>query len=313
MKVAGVDVGGTNIAVGLIDDDHAVLDRRKVDTPTAGPEAVADTIAELVADFDDAAQAVGVGIPGGVHDGTIVHVPNLSNWAGDVPLRQMLVDRLRVPIALGNDADIGLLGEWMAGAARGRNDVLGVWMGTGIGGALIINGQPYRGSYGAAGEIGHIIVRADGALCHCGRRGCVEAYAGRRSMADTIRTIATGGRDTSLFEIQDEEGKPRPTSRVWERALADGDPLAVETFDAAIEALGLGIGSTVNLLDPELVVVGGGMAEKLGQDLADRIDAAARPSMLHPNPDLRFVAAELGDDSGLIGAAGLARAELVAS
>lgn len=312
MQVAGVDVGGTNIEVGLVDDHNEVLDRRKVNTPRGGPKAIVDAIAELIDDFHAAPDAVGVGIPGGIHEGTIVHVPNLDNWVDDVDLGDMLAERLRVPIALGNDADLGLLGEWVAGAAQAKQHVLGVWIGTGIGGALILNGQPFHGSLGAAGEIGHMVVRADGALCHCGRRGCIEAYAGRRSMADAIRLLMEGGRDSALFEIQEDEGKPRPTSKVWKRALKEGDAVAIEMFDMAVGTLGIGIGSVVNLLDPELVVIGGGMAEKLGQKLADRIYDATVPWMLHPNPDLRFTVAELGDDSGVIGAATIARAELVA-
>ncbi len=311
MDVVGVDVGGTNIEVGVVDDDHHVLDRRKVNTPDTGPEAVADAITELIEDLDATPVAVGVGIPGGVHDGIIIHVPNLDNWTDDVDLGAMLRDRLVVPVSLANDADVGLLGEWVAGAAKGRNHVLGIWIGTGIGGAMILDGRPYRGSQGVAGEVGHLIVRADGALCHCGRRGCVEAYAGRRTMADAIRRMTEGDRETDLFEIQEDEGKSRPTSKVWKRALDEDDAVVTEMFDAAIETLGIGVGSIVNLLDPELVVIGGGIPEKLGQTLADRIHAAAMPWMLHPNPDLRFDVAQLGDDSGVIGAASIARAAVI--
>lgn len=188
-------------------------------------------------------------------------------------------------MALGNDANVGLLGEWLAGAARGHDDVLGVWMGTGIGGGLVLGGRPYTGSLGAAGEIGHVVIRADGAMCSCGSRGCVEAYAGRRTMADTVHAMVDAGRETALFEIQRDEGKKRPTSKVWERALEEGDALTTELFDMAVESVGIGVANTVNLLDLAMVVIGGGMAEKLGQDLADRIAEAARPWMLSPNPN----------------------------
>ena len=308
---AGVDVGGTNIEIGVIDADHEVLDRAKTPTPTGGPEAMVETIAELLESLDASPAAIGVGIPGGIHEGRIVHVPNLADWAGQVDFGPMLENRTGLPVALANDADIGLIGEWVAGVARSHDHVLGIWLGTGVGGALILNGQPYRGSLGAAGEVGHMIVRADGALCHCGQRGCIEAYAGRRSMADAVQRIADSGRPTRLFEIQREEGKSRPTSRVWQHALDDGDPVATETFSTAIETLGVGIGSIVNLLDPELVVIGGGMAEKLGSDLADRIRAEADRWMLHPNPDLQFRVASLGDDSGITGAAEIARAAVI--
>lgn len=138
-------------------------------------------------------------------------------------------------MTLGNDVDVGLLGEWVAGAALGVDDVLGVWMGTGVGGALILDGRPFNGSRGAAGEIGHMIVRPGGALCWCGRRGYVEAYAGRRSMAAVAAAMVGAGRKTSLFAIRDEEGKKRLTSKVWARALREGDPLAEQLFDMAIE------------------------------------------------------------------------------
>lgn len=311
MTVAGIDVGGTNIGVGLIGDDHQVLDRGKIPTPTGGPDAVMDAIAELVDSLDGRADAVGVGIPGVVHAGEVLTVPNLVNWHERVDIADALQRRLGVPVALGNDANVGLLGEWLAGAARGVRNVLGVWLGTGVGGGLILDGRPFNGSHGAAGEVGHMIVQRGGALCTCGRRGCVEAYAGRRSMAGVVSAMVDAGRPTTLHKIREDEGKKKLTSKVWARALAEDDELATELFDMALETLGAGIGSAVNLLDVELVVVGGGLAEKLGQDLADRIAVASAPWMLQPNPDLSFVAAALGDDSGLVGAASLGRAALI--
>lgn len=311
MTVAGIDVGGTNIGAGLVGDEHQVLDRGKIPTPTGGPDDVMDAIAELVESLDGHADAVGVGIPGVVNEGEVLTVPNLVNWHERVDIAGALQNRLGVPVALGNDANVGLLGEWLGGAARGFRNVLGVWLGTGVGGGLILDGRPFHGSHGAAGEVGHMIVQQGGALCACGRRGCVEAYAGRRSMAGVVSTMVDAGRTTALDDIREEEGKQKLTSRVWARALAEDDELATELFDMAVETLGAGIGSTVNLLDVELVVVGGGLAEKLGQDLADRVAAASAPWMLQPNPELSFVAAALGDDSGLVGAAALGRTALI--
>ncbi len=312
MIVAGVDVGGTNIEVGLVDADHHVLARAKRDTPQEGPDAVLSTIVELVDSLDQAPVAVGVGIPGVVHEGAVLTVPNLENWVDKIDLGAELERRLGVPVAIGNDVNVGLLGEWVAGAAHGVGNVLGVWMGTGVGGALILDGRPFNGSRGAAGEIGHVIVRAGGALCSCGRRGCVEAYAGRRSMAAIAASMVDAGRQTSLFAIRDDEGKTRLTSKVWARALEESDSLAEQLFDMAIETLGIGVASVVNLVDVELVVIGGGLAEKLGQDLADRIAAAAAPWMLRPNPNLTWTPAALGDDSGVVGAASIGRASVLA-
>lgn len=309
--VVGVDVGGTNIEVGAVDERHHVLRRAKAATPEGGPEDVLKVIIELVGSLDSDPIAVGVGIPGVVHEGRALTVPNLVGWTEDVDLIGPLSDELGVPVTLGNDANVGLLGEWTAGAARGGRNVLGLWMGTGVGGGLILDGRPYVGTRGAAGEIGHVIVAAGGALCTCGRRGCAEAYAGRRSMRGVATTMVEAGRKTSLFTIRDDEGKTKLTSKVWARALEEEDTLATTLFDTAIETLGVAVGSTINLLDLDRVVVGGGLAEKLGQDLADELYEATRPWMLQPSPDLQFVVSELGDDAGVVGAAVLARAAVV--
>jgi glucokinase len=311
MIVAGVDVGGTNIEVGIVDWDHQVIDRAKLDTPSGGPDSVIAVIVELVESLSESPVAVGAGIPGVVHAGDVLTVPNLANWVDQVDLGGELERQLGVPVALGNDVNVGLLGEWIAGAARDVENVLGVWMGTGIGGALILDGRPFNGSRGAAGEIGHMVVRPGGALCSCGRRGCVEAYAGRRAMAGVAAAMVDAGRETSLFSIRDDERKDTLTSSVWARALDESDELAEQLFDMAIETLGIGVASVVNMVDVELVVIGGGLAEKLGQDLADRIEAAAAPWMLRPNPELTWVPAALGDDSGVVGAASLARAMVI--
>lgn len=311
LLVAGVDVGGTNIEVGLVSADHHVHGRAKADTPTGGPADVLDTIAELIDSLGETPIAIGVGIPGVVDQGRVLTVPNLKNWHEHVDLVGELGSRIDLPVALGNDANVGLLGEWVAGAASGARNVLGLWMGTGIGGGLILDGRPFTGSHGAAGEIGHMIIREGGALCSCGRRGCVEAYAGRRSMGGMVTAMVDAGRETSLLQIRDKEDKEKLTSKVWTRALDEGDELAGQLFDTAIETLGVAVGSAINLLDLELVVVGGGLAEKLGQNLADRIAEATAPWLLQPNPELRFVVADLGDDAGVVGAAALGRALVV--
>lgn len=311
MIVAGVDVGGTNIEVGVVDDDHHVIDRAKADTPATGPDSVITTVTELVDSLSEIPTMVGVGIPGVMHDGEVLTVPNLAGWVNQVDLAAELEAQLRIPVTLGNDVNVGLLGEWVAGAAHEVDNVLGVWMGTGIGAALILDGRPFNGSQGAAGELGHVIVRPGGALCSCGRRGCVEAYAGRRSMAAVAAAMADAGRQTSLFSIQKAQGKKKPTSKVWAQALDESDELAQQLFDMAVETLGLAIASVVNMIDVELVVIGGGLAEKLGQSLADKLHAAATPWMLRPNPQLAFTPAALGDDSGVVGAAALARAAAI--
>lgn len=306
MLVAGADVGGTNIMVGLVDDDHRVLDRRKRPTPD-GARAVIDAIVSMVLDLDEEPAALGVGIPGIVHDGRVLDLPNLDGWSPELSVTDALASRLEVPTAVENDAQVGVLGEWVAGVAAGHDDVLGIWMGTGVGAGLVLDGRPFSGAHGTAGEFGHVVVHPEGALCGCGRRGCVEAYAGRRMMAAAVQRLVDAGRETSLFEIMERRGKTRPTSSVWRDALDADDAVATEVFEHGLQAVGLGLASTVNLLDPDLVVIGGGLAQKLGQPLADRIAGFAAPRILHDDADRPVVVAELGDDSGVVGAAWVGR------
>lgn len=306
MLVAGVDVGGTNIMVGLVSDDHEVVDRRKRPTST-GARATIDTIVGMVLDLDDEPGAVGVGVPGIVHDGRVLALPNLDGWSPELSVVDELASRLDVPVAVENDAQVGVLGEWVAGAARDHDDVLGVWMGTGVGAGLVLGGRPFTGAHGTGGEFGHVVVRPDGALCGCGRRGCVEAYAGRRMMAGAVQRLVDAGRTTALFDIMRDKGKPRPTSAVWRDALEAGDEVVDEVVTAGLEAVAIGLASAVNLLDPGIVVIGGGLAEKLGQPLADRIAELAAPRIMHGDADRPVVAAGLGDDSGVVGAAWIGR------
>lgn len=305
MTTVGVDLGGTKIALAAVDGEHRVLARHRIVTPE-GPEAVLDAIVAGVRTLDAAPDAVGVGAPGPVTDGVLVSAPNLVGFAAPVPIAERLEQRLGVRVVAENDATAGVVGEWAAGAGRGSSFLLGVWLGTGVGGGLVLDGRPFRGAFGGAGEFGHLCVRQGGALCGCGRRGCVEAYAGRASMERAVAAAVTGGRETRLEEIRRAKGKPKITSGVWAKALEQGDELAVQVIDEAVAALGAGIGSCINLLDLDRVVVGGGLTEKLGQPLVDRIAAATVPFLMLPGPRRDFVLAELGDDAGAVGAASLA-------
>jgi glucokinase len=311
--VAGIDIGGTNMAAALVTDDHDLFDRTKRATPADGPEAVIDQVVEIVKGFGERPSAVGIGIPGPVSDGVVTRPPNLADWPARVELGPRLTSALGLPVEVGNDANVGALAEWVAGAGRGARFMLGVWLGTGVGGGLILDGRPYTGAFGGAGEFGHMVVHQGGARCGCGRRGCVEAYAGRAAMERSAAMAVAGGRDSTLFEIRDEKAKDRITSSVWAKALDQGDPLAIELFDEAIDAVATGVASVVNLLDLDRVVLGGGITEKLGDGMAERVADQARRGILVPDYDLVVVIAELGDDSGIVGAAALARAALVLS
>lgn len=311
MAVVGVDLGGTNITVALVDASGRVLDRKRPKTPRKGPEAVVRSIAKAIGKLDESPDAVGVGVPGPVRDGVVETAPNLRGWDGPVPVRDLLLELLDVPVVVDNDANVGVLGEWVAGAGRGAKFLLGVWLGTGVGGGLVLDGRPYTGAFGGAGELGHVVVQHGGERCGCGRRGCLEAYAGRAAMEARVEAQVAAGRRTLLHELRARYEKKRVTSGIWAEALAEGDPVATEVFDAAVDALGAAIGGAVNLLDLDAVVVGGGVAEKMGAPLADRLAAAVRPWLLVPDAPRRFAIAALGDDAGVIGAAMHARAHLL--
>ncbi len=280
--VVAVDLGGTKILAAVVDADHRVAGSHKRPTPSQGPDAVVAAIVAAVAELDVAPAAVGVGAPGPVSDGVVQTAPNLPGWSQPVPLAARLRAELGVPVVVGNDVTAGTVGEWVAGAGRGARSVLGVILGTGVGGGLVLDGRPYAGAFGGAGEFGHVVVRPGGALCGCGRRGCVEAYAGRASMERALDVLVGAGRRTALTDIAARRGKDRITSSVWRSALEAGDEVAARLIGEAVEAVGLGVASAVNLLDLDCVVVGGGLAEQLGQDIADRIAAAAAPTCSSP-------------------------------
>lgn len=309
MLLAGVDVGGTNIGVGLVDDDRRVHHRTKEDTPTS-VQALVDQVSRMVSTLDGDPEAVGIGIPGIINGDRVVQAPNLEGWDADTDVAGQISDVLGVPVTLVNDAQCGLLGEWVAGAGQGSDFLFGVWLGTGVGAGMVLDGKGYDGVGGGSGEFGHLVVRPGGARCGCGRRGCIEAYAGRRMMTESARAMQAAGRKTSLFQHQEERGKAKATSGVWAAALDEGDKVVTELLDDAVEVLGIGVANVLNLLDLDRVVVGGGMASRLGQDFADRIAKAARPHAVRKVADGTVVVAALGDDSGIVGAAEVARGKL---
>ena len=308
--VAGVDIGGTNVVTAAVSDKNKVVDRAKVATPAEGPEATLDAVAASVRGLDTDVAAVGIGIPGPISDGVVYHPPNLIGWTEPVDVADGLRQRLGLPVIVDNDVTVAVAGEWQAGAAKGSSFVLGVWLGTGVGGGLVLDGRPYRGAHGAAGEFGHTMVLKGGALCGCGRRGCIEAYAGRASMERIVSTAVEAGEQTALLEIAEKRGKERLTSGVWAKALKDNDALATRILDEAVEAVGIGIGSSVNLLDLDTVVIGGGLAEKLGDDVVKQIRDVAEEVALAGAGVRRYALAKLGDDAGIMGAAALARSLL---
>ena len=313
----GIDLGGTKIQAAVVDeaDDHKVLGHKRDQTPLkGGPKAIAARMAEVLKEaLEEAGLAtsdlagVGVGSPGSVDDGkgTVSGAMNLSEWAGSFNLRKALEKDLGAPVSLGNDVDLATDAEFEIGAAKQFQTLLGVFWGTGVGGGLVLEGKPWVGR-GTAGEIGHMVVRVDGALCGCGRRGCMEAYAGRGAMEARARKRVEQKEKTVLFEIMEERGRDRLSSGIWERALARDDQMAIELLEDAVEALGNGVASAVNLLDPDAVVIGGGLGIRLGEPWVERIRKAMKPHLFMDEDPPAVLLAELGDLGGAHGGALLA-------
>lgn len=311
----GVDLGGTKIQAVVVDAEDVVLGQARRPTPTQGePADVADAIAEAMREAAAGAEVptadlthVGVGSPGTVDAvaGTVSSARNLPGWTAAYPLGGQLRERLGTPVALGNDVQVATDAEAVLGAGRGHGSMLGVFWGTGVGGGIVLGGRPWVGR-GGAGEIGHVCVEVDGARCPCGRRGCIEAYAGRNALEHHARELHDEGEPTELFKIARKRGRERLTSGIWATALERGDPLATKLIDRAVAMLGAGVASCDNVLDVEIIILGGGLGVRLGQAYADRIAAAMLPHLFfsdHPPP---VVVAALGDLGGAIGASLLA-------
>jgi glucokinase len=307
----GVDLGGTKIQAVVVDEEHAVLGQERSLTPTTGGAtavvaAIADTLrgaAEAAGITTQSLERVGVGSPGAIDQaaGTVAQARNLPDWEGTFPLADALAAAVGAPVAVENDVQVAVIGEFELGAGRPHSSLLGVWWGTGVGGGLILDGRPWVGR-GAAGEIGHVVVKIGGAQCPCGRRGCLEAYAGRGAMEARARHLSERGQKTALFELMEKHGRTRLTSGVWARALDHGDNVAVALIDRAIRALGAGIASAINLLDVEAVVIGGGLGTRLGEPHIERIAAAMQPHLFVSERPPAVLPAALGDLGGAIGA-----------
>ena len=315
MVTIGADVGGTNIQVVVLDEDDERLGSSRMRTPLDGDrtnvlEVIDAAINDAAGDAGmslDEVDAIGVGTPGVVIDGTVGGAANVPGWGERFSLQTGLEQRLSPPVRVVNDVTAAAFGEHQLGAGRETEDLLVIFVGTGVGGGLILGGNPYEGAFGGAGEFGHTVVQVGGAVCPCGRRGCVEAYAGRRAMENAVDRAIAAGSDTIVPTLVEEQGKRHMTSGVVRDALAKGDPLIADLVDEAIDALGAGIASAVNLLDVERVVIGGGLADKLGPPFIHRIESAMRPSLFLVPSRVEVRPAELGEAGGALGAALIAR------
>ena len=313
---AGVDLGGTKIQVVVVDGEKVAGQARHLTPQTDAPAVMAEiveTVKEALTAADAAAsdlRGVGIGSPGTVDSGT-GHVSRSSNVPGflhDVALGPTVSSALDgVAVTVDNDVRAAVTGEHVRGAGRPYENLLGVFIGTGVGGGIVIDGKLQRGR-GSAGEIGHTVVKRGGRRCPCGRRGCLEAYAGRAAIERVARERQARGVRTKLFDVMEQKDKDRVSSSVIATALDKGDSLTVHLVHQAVRALGLALANAQNLLDLDAIIVGGGLGDRLGAPFIQRVDEEMIRHLRNPDRPPVVLGTELGDLSGAVGAAVIAGA-----
>jgi len=310
----GIDLGGTNIKVGIFNRQLKLLGKKTVPTDVAkGPQKILDTIADTVKNILAARKldlhnvhAAGIGAPGpaNIADGVIIFAPNIPGFE-NAPIKEWLAERLKVPVVFENDANAACWGEFVAGVGKDMKDMVLLTLGTGIGGGIISNGRLVHGYADAAAELGHMIIYPDGRLCGCGQKGCVEAYASANStVARAVEMLKKGKRLSSLAAVLD--GGNEITCRDIYEHLSAGDELAKEVTDGTARALAILCVNLVHAVGPEAIVFAGGMMAS-GDVLLDRVKEFFGQMMWSAQKTrTRIIAAALGDSAGMVGAAALA-------
>jgi glucokinase len=308
----GIDVGGTKVLGGVVDEGGQVLKTARRDTPREGGQAltqsIADVAKELMAEFT--IDSVGVSAAGFVSSDrkTMLATPNIAGWNG-LDLDSQLTQLIGLPVVIENDANAAAWGEAKFGAGRGKEHMLMLTVGTGIGGGIVVNGKLSRGAFGIAAEIGHIRVVPDGHLCGCGARGCFEQYASGNALLRHAREAISASPDIARNLLSRGDGTiDGLTGKAITEAAREGDSVALAAFNTTGQWLGAGIASLSVVLDPQCVVIGGGVIDAGDILLTPTRDALNRNMPFagkHPYPEI--IAAELGNEAGLVGVADLAR------
>ncbi|MHC2997948.1 ROK family glucokinase [Microbacterium sp. HJ5] len=310
MLKVGIDIGGTKIAGGVVDADGRIVDKVRVDTPV-DTRALADAVIDMARHFSAGHEVAAVGVAAaGFIDrdrATVIHAPNIA-WRNE-PLKATLEAGIDVPVTIENDANAAGWAEFRFGAGRDVDNMVMLTMGTGVGGAIVLDGELFRGGHGIAAELGHIRFTRDGLPCGCGQNGCIEQYASGRALQREANAIADGGGiGEALAELRAEKGSI--SGPAVSRLVLAGDPGATEALRRVATALGEACGGFQAVLDPELFVIGGGVAQ-LGEDLLAPVRLAYETSLpgYGDRPVADFAIAQLVNDAGLIGAADLAGRE----
>jgi glucokinase len=310
MHAIGIDIGGTKIAGALVDAEGQIVLEERVPSPAGDPEAMVDAVVGLIERLSANHEVIGAGVAAAgfidADQSTIIYAPNIS-WRNE-PFKAKLEAKLSIPVIIENDANAAGWAEYKYGAGRGYKHMIMLTIGTGVGGAVIADSRMLRGGFGIAGELGHIRVVPDGLLCGCGQNGCLESYASGSALLRAAKELAASGdpEGARLREIEAEAGKL--TGLEVYQAILEGDTGALRILGDLGSWLGQAIGSLVAVLDPEVVVIGGGVSAA-GDLLLNPIREAylAHLPARGYRPELKITAAEFVNDAGVVGAADLVR------
>jgi len=308
----GIDVGGTKVLGGVVDEAGKVLTTARKDTPRQGGSALTQTIADVAKELleQHSVASVGVSAAGFVSSDrkTMLATPNIADWNG-VDLDNQLTKLIGLPVVIENDANAAAWGEAKFGAGKNQDHMMMLTVGTGIGGGIVVNGALYRGAFGIAAEFGHMRVVPEGHICGCGARGCFEQYASGNALLRHAREAINASPEIARNLLSRGDGTVAGlTGQAITDAARDGDPVALAAFNTTGQWLGAGIASLVVLLDPACVVIGGGVIDA-GEILLKPTRESLERNMPFPgkHPYPQIIAAQLGNEAGLVGVADLAR------
>ena len=308
----GIDVGGTKVLGGVVDEAGKVLTTARKDTPRQGGSALTQTIADVAKELleQHSVTSVGVSAAGFVSSDrkTMLATPNIADWNG-VDLDNQLTTLIGLPVVIENDANAAAWGEAKFGAGKNQDHMMMLTVGTGIGGGIVVNGALYRGAFGIAAEFGHMRVVPEGHICGCGARGCFEQYASGNALLRHAREAINASPEVARNLLSRGDGTVAGlTGQAITEAARDGDPVALAAFNTTGQWLGAGIASLAVLLDPACVVIGGGVidaGEILLKPTRESLERNMPFAGKHPYPQI--IAAQLGNEAGLVGVADLAR------
>ena len=308
----GIDVGGTKVLGGVVDESGKVLTTARKDTPRQGGSALTQTIADVAKELLEkhSVSSIGVSAAGFVSSDrkTMLATPNIADWNG-VDLDGQLTKLIGLPVVIENDANAAAWGEAKFGAGKNQDHMMMLTVGTGIGGGIVVNGALYRGAFGIAAEFGHMRVVPDGHICGCGARGCFEQYASGNALLRHAREAINASPEVARNLLSRGDGTVAVlTGQIIAEAAREGDPVALAAFNTTGQWLGAGIASLAVLLDPACVVIGGGVidaGEILLKPTRESLERNMPFAGKHPYP--KIIAAQLGNEAGLVGVADLAR------